>query len=331
MWVAATTGEAAGPSSLMSSSSASTSCASVAAEGSRVAALSHGVHAVVEAMAGEVQFTNHNERAFALFRKGCRHCAQLPSELEGVGPKETIVAFLSRVAVRRSAGRQLQELGAILVQVAAWRDLLAEAPAQLREVLANEAVVLAAFAASRRASATPAPAHEARIFLREVQSTRFLTIAENPEPQHGERRDVGVALCLATERAASLFVVYHHHRAAHRAADETTEAHGGDSKQGMSVDDIILGFAHEGVPGLGCFLSCQRPRRRIRDVVKGGGDPELCCVGREFGHSAQFRWGADAAIQHVSTGLWLCVDPLNPTMAGLHPSDKSFWEVLPAV
>ncbi|CAE8702638.1 unnamed protein product, partial [Polarella glacialis] len=46
-----------------------------AGEGGGELALVEGVAAVIAAMAGEVRFANESEDAFALLRRGCRHCA----------------------------------------------------------------------------------------------------------------------------------------------------------------------------------------------------------------------------------------------------------------
>jgi len=293
--------------------------------GSRVETLSLGVRAVVETMDGEVKFTNDNERAFALFRKGCRHCAELHTALEDVEPKDTIIAFLARIAGRRSAARQVRELGAILVQVAAWRDELLVAPQQLLEVLNSDDSILAAFAAAGQGRCTggPAPPHEGRVFLREAWTARFLSIAE-----HIERERV-VHRCVMTEKPASLFVCYETEEV---EEDEVDFRFSPEARCGGTVDGMILGFAHEGLPALGHFLGCQRPRRRtLRDALSGGGTPELGCASRDLGGKEQFRWWNDGSVQHVASSFWLFVDPESPDAITLHQWDKSFWEAVLAV
>jgi len=246
-----------------------------------------------------------------------------------VGPKDTIVAFLSRVALRRSACRQLQELAVILVQVAPWRDLLVQAPQQLLEVLQADATVLTALAAAQ-ALGTPAPKHEARVFLREAWSKRFLSITQCIE------RERKAQCCTMTERAASLFVCHCDGRRHAEDMDDWDEEeyleYHPQARYASEGDGTILGFAHEGVPSPGCFLGCKRPRRRtLRDVVTGGGDPELCCTSQAFGRQEEFHWGADATIRHVSSGMWLFVDPTKPDAVTLHELEKSYWEALPAL
>lgn len=309
----------------------SSSSAMVPSESNRPEALSRGVRAVVETMSGEVQFANDNERAFALFRKGCRHCAELPTELEAVGPKDIVVAFLARVAQRRSACRQVQELSLILVQVPTWRDLLMEAPQQLLEVLHGDAAVHAVFAAACAPTVSPAPKHEARVFLREAWSKRFLSIMQCVESERKAQR------CVMTERAASLLVCHCDGRRPTPSVDDWDEEEYFDCHPqarcgAEGTDGTVLGFAHEGVPSPGCFLACKRPRRRLlRDVVTGGGDPELCCTSQAFGRQEEFFWCTDATIRHISSGLWLFVDASKPEAVTMHKWEKSYWEALPAL
>lgn len=315
-------------------------------EESRAATLHRGVQAIVGAMAGEVQFTNENEEAFGLFRRGCRQCAQLPATLEAVDPKATIVAFLVRSAARRSAERQLQELGSILAQTASWHDLLSEAPEPLqtiiarvlsdvhpRDMLTGRHVLLGRRQAVEQTlcelephqdagwnlpvkadpckAAVAPPADEARVFLRERVSQRYLTIAEYQSAE----------CCMMTETVVSLFVC--HHSCSSESGDANEDA---DDSKGMNelAHGVELGFEHEGVPALGRFLTCRRswlPR----------GDPELSCKGWDLSRNEEFHWHPDATIQHVNSGRWLYVDPDAPDKVAMHLSTKSSWEVLPAL
>eukprot|EP00927_Polykrikos_kofoidii_P049497 TRINITY_DN43545_c0_g1_i1.p1 TRINITY_DN43545_c0_g1~~TRINITY_DN43545_c0_g1_i1.p1 ORF type:complete len:522 (-),score=100.61 TRINITY_DN43545_c0_g1_i1:28-1593(-) len=104
-------------------------------EDPKLLSLQRGVEAVEKAMSSEMQFVNEKEEAFALFRRGCRHCAQLPAFLDAVGPKDTIVMFLARVATRRATVGQVREMVAILRKAPAWHGVLADAPESLRQAL----------------------------------------------------------------------------------------------------------------------------------------------------------------------------------------------------
>lgn len=331
----------------------------------RQAVLRVGVRAVIDAMAGEVRFVNENEKAFALFRRGCRLCAKMPLELAAVSSKDTIVAFMVRIAMRKSIGRQLQELGMILVQVSSWRDLLANAPSPLMEVLAAEAALLTALMAARvdktqpssktepEPVSSPAPEHKARFFLREKQTRRFLTVAD---------AIAGKERCIMTELPASLLIC-HSKDAEHgesrkssgecemieleeRASKDKEQQSAGqapvsplvsmvedlcDDDDSFSDEDsasAILGFVHEGVPALGCFLAGSRKSNGVRDAVTSSPSYELRCNSTTFGRQENFRWCKDARIQHVPTGLWLFVDSAEPEVIALRAAQHSCWEAL---
>mmetsp|Transcript_88442 Transcript_88442/g.250698 ORF Transcript_88442/g.250698 Transcript_88442/m.250698 type:complete len:299 (+) Transcript_88442:134-1030(+) len=277
-------------------------------------ALERGVTAVIDAMAGEVQFANANEAAFALLRRGCRHCARQTCALDAVEPKATVVAFLDRISARRTAARQLQELAAILVQAPGWQPVLAEGPPRLLAVLAADLPVrdaLARVSPPWLAKEAPPPAQDARVFLREKRSGLFLTIAELPA-----REREG---CVMTAQACSLFIVSRGHQSA--PPDEVN-------------DDIFvpeagatLGFEHEGVPAFGRFLACRRPWQQ----ALAGGGLQLCCTGKRFGRQEEFRWDVGSALQHVPSGLWLYVDPAFPAEISVRAMERSAWEALPAI
>jgi len=339
-------------------SDAVATCHTESQQSSRATSLRIGVKAVVDAMAGEMQFVNGSEDAFALFRRGCRHCAQAPVELASVAQKETIVAFLSRVAARKSSWRQLRELASILIQVTSWRDQLATAPLPLLEVLAEAAAVHSALMDAKQeawvasAAKAPIPTHEARIFLREVKTARYLSIAQG---------DKGQERCIATELAASLFVCNCRWSAAQpqqeielaTCVDPCPDGEDAQDEEDVEEeeDDLpkrtdslepesgadkpvgaILGFAHEGIPSLGCYLACRRKRgRRIREVVTRWGEKEVCCSSRRFGRFEEFRWYTDATVQHVRTGLWLTIDSADPSVVALDKTQRSYWEALPAL
>jgi len=423
----------------------------------RLEALQRGVDAVVGAMAGEVQFANDNERAFALFRRGCHHCAQRPEDLDAIGPKDTILAFLNRVAGRKTAARQLQELGAILVQATAWRELFSEAPAALISVLAEEEQgVVAAALAQQVESALAPPGDGTRVFLRERCSMRYLTvwptaswvaaaptmdnhdldpydspvlpwdqIGCDPQQSFKEEQDdhfergaaAERARCVLTERATSLFICSHgcsssfstapvdaegptcplghvlqpwttkggacdgcgretwrgeqvldcrecdwylcqschssalgkslspEKRRARARASTWSSARSADACNGAvarsradsaasttAESGVVLGFAHEGVPALGRFLVARKPwPASLRSAFTGGrANLELFCASKCLGRQEEFRWGADATIQHVPSGLWLYVDPSSPGTVCLHAFERSTWEALSA-
>lgn len=297
-------------------------------------------------MAGEVQFTNDNEKAFALFRRGCRHCAELLADLDDVAPKDVIVAFLVRVAARPGAVRQLQELGSILVRAAAWREKLASAPQPLWDVLVENPSTFAALQETPSSSQSPAPFHDARVFLRERQSHWYLTVAQTEE-------------CIMTDLATSLFICSRaadceeHHcamdgarsphmfsalsveRECERSAMETHKSAEVEAQQTCGgCTPATVGFAHEGVPACGRFLICRRSGRRLtllRDGPPGGGNHQLCCAGHKFGPEEAFRWHVDGTLQHVESGRWLYVDPACPGKVDMHLHERSVWDALPAI
>mmetsp|Transcript_48364 Transcript_48364/g.90572 ORF Transcript_48364/g.90572 Transcript_48364/m.90572 type:complete len:340 (-) Transcript_48364:158-1177(-) len=314
-------------------------------------ALLAGIEAVLSAMSGEVRFTNENEAAFALLRKGCRHCAgKDPGGVEAlrqVSPekKAVIVAFLGRIAEsRRLVARRVQELGAILAQSSpSWQELLAHS-----EPLGGPNGLLAAdlkeLAISMPAAGPTVPVtasgdlnlpaelvleHEARIFLRERGSQRYLSIVCSPTND-------AAACIMMTELPVSLFVCYMYGKGSAGLSDaygssfstEETEISSQPSKSRLSAledETLEFGLAHEGIPGLGRFLGSQRRwTRRWTEV-------EFCCSSRCFGKREIWSRGSGASLQHQSSGKWLYVDPSNPDQVILSSQDQSAWEVLAAV
>lgn len=394
----------------------------------RLEALRRGVAAVVAAMKGEVEFANDNERAFALLRRGCHHCAKRPEDLDAVEPKDTILAFLARVSGRKSAARQLQELGAILVSSAAWREVFAAGPASLTSILAaEEQGAVAAFVEERAVRALAPPGDGARVFLREQRSLRFLTVrlaasrveaaaaaddsADYDSPwdhcDYSSRQKASShevyeraatadhAECCLTEQAASLFVCscgtrpssaespkpqdveegplcpsghalqpwltsgglcdgcgretwrgeqvmdcrecdwylcQSCHRSVLEKSQHRTRASSGRPSPAPAEPGAVLGFAHEGVPAPGRYLVARKPwPSSLRSALTGGRiQLELHCASKALGRHEEFRWGSDAALQHVSSGLWLYADPGRPGTVCMHDSKRSSWEALPA-
>lgn len=269
-------------------------------------ALSKGIEAVMSAMSNEVCFTDENEVAFTLLRRGCRHCSvhsteslealrEVPLQQEAVAA--TVVQFLARIAAsRRGASRRVQELGAILAKASVpWSELLNQQPA-LAALLRGE------HSKDTEPAIGPRPQHEAHIFLRERRSRRFLSLTEDEE--------TNVTCCIMTEAASSMFICQW------RGGVASDELEG--AKTNESDVHPELGFLHEGVPAFNCFLGCRR-------YWVGW---ELCCSSRLFGKQEGFRWGADSSLQHFSTGLWLWVDPLMHQNVALHAEERSAWDVL---
>jgi len=313
----------------------------------RVEALQQGVAAIVKAMGGEAQFANDNEVAFAQFRRGCRHCALLPADLDSIGPKDTIVAFLTRIASRRAVSRQVQELGAILVKAENWRALLGNAPPPLWEVLMDAGLLDVPSFGLEPEDVVGALDHCARVFLRERCSQRWLTVgltvvADELNPTNDQT--CAHQACSMTELPASLFICY---RDCGRyksggtvccvesgvASVESELAHAVHAPQVESLLASTWAFAHEGEPEFGHFLGGWRVRSlgNLRQAIKGGGDYGLSCTSRKLGEQEQFQWYEDAAIQHITSGLWLYVDPESPAKVTMHASERSSWEALPAI
>lgn len=285
-----------------------------------IGAMSEGIVAVMSAMLDEVRFTDENEVAFDLLRRGCRHCSvhsteamealrQVPLEQGDVAA--TVVKFLARIAAsRRGAERRVQELSAILATASApWRQLLEQQPV-LAALLRGK--LLKATALDSEPAEGLRPKHEAHIFLRERRTHRFLSVTED--------EDTSAACCVMTENASSMFICQWRGGGASEEPDQTEKiARGGrDSRSDESGVYPELGFLHEGVPAFNCFLGCKR-------CWVGW---ELCCTSRIFGKQESFRWGADSSLQHFSTGLWLWVDPLMHQKISFHAEERSTWDVL---
>mmetsp|Transcript_39137 Transcript_39137/g.93531 ORF Transcript_39137/g.93531 Transcript_39137/m.93531 type:complete len:325 (+) Transcript_39137:48-1022(+) len=296
-------------------------------------ALHAGIEAVCNAMSGEVRFTNENEAAFALLRKGCRHCwgrtpgggealRQVPAEKQAV-----VVAFLTRIAeIRRGALRRVQELGAILAKASpSWQELLAgsEALGGPDGLLVEElkALGVPATTAGEANLSAPVLEHEARVFLREKKSQRYLSIISSSTD----------ACIMMTELPVSLFVCYFLGKGLSKACgsfstevSEETDVSSFSSQLSKSRlaelegETLEFGLAHEGVPSCGRFLGS---RRRWTEV-------ELCCSSRSFGKRERWSRGSGASLQHQSSGLWLCVDPCSPNKVSLSSQEHSAWEVL---
>jgi len=282
----------------------------------RKKALAEGIAAVMSAMSSDVRFTNENEAAFALLRRGCRYCAggRHSSALEALRqvPHEqqaTVVDFLVRFAIsRRGSARRVQELGAILVGCSpSWVELLTASPLGGPKGLLAEELSVRGHTLGLASEISLVPPHESRIFLRERLSKRFLSIT------HVDDYDC----CAMTDRATSLFVC---HWVGKGCEGSSAWEPGSQGEEPCADSSPDVGFAHEGVPALGCFLGC---RRRWADH-----DWEVCCASRNFGKREHFRWGTDTSLQHRSSGLWLWVES---DQVLLHTEKKSFWEVLEAI
>lgn len=313
------------------------------------ATLCRGVDAVVSAMASEAQFANNNEVAFGLLRKGCVFCAQLPDRLDAIGPKDTVVAFLARAAARRNRARQLVEICEILLQSSVWQEIIHGAPSVLREFLTHSlrsnswvggqkelpaanrpphlfcrasqeslvARTLAGVPAGNVSVGLPTvappefpPEDGARLFLREMETGRYLTIKEVES----------IEQVVMTESPASLLVCHHLPPESEIAKEPPTHMTLG------AWSATSLGFAHEGVPALGLFLASRRPWRRAWEAF-GRGEFELCCTSQRLGHREEFLWHVDRTIQHAASGRWLYVDPKFPDEVVAHEKFRSWWEV----
>jgi hypothetical protein len=173
--------------------------------------------------------------------------------------------------------------------------------------------------------AGPAPAHEARVFLRERLSGRYLTVCGSSS--EGER-------CVTTRVAASLFVAEHSacsDRRKHQdafgvgdAGEYSMESETERLQRKASLEDsgVRLGFCHEGLPSADHFLGCEQ---------SFWGWVSFGCQRKALGSKEEFLWMEDGAVLHVLSGLWLDVDPEYPEEPTLHSEKRSFWEALPAL
>lgn len=308
--------------------------------------LSLAVEAAANAMAEKVaNFASAGEAAFGQLHLGCRCCAKFPGALEAVGhdQKCIVVAFLARLASRRSAERCVQDLCELLITSGSpsWCTLLATAPAPLPDILKK---VLAAATANEKAKLgerqlaenspstsrpwlAAAPKHDARIFLREHRSQRYLTVAAV----------LSVECCIMTELPASLFVCRWQGQAGFFEAIEVSDSEresGLMSTRHKSSQSVIFGFVHEGVPAFNRFISCRRSWRRAASIRAGlardVGDVVIRCSGRRLGNEECFRWGPGSTLQHAYTKQWLCVDPAIPDRLTTNMLQGSIWEVLSA-
>ncbi|CAK9105792.1 unnamed protein product [Durusdinium trenchii] len=283
----------------------------------------------MSAMSGEARFTNENEVAFALLRKGCRHsaCGERASALREVIPEQQqlIVSFLARVAQRRrrSCLRRVKELGEILAKASpSWQHLLenAEPLGGASGLLSEELQALSAKVEDAEGEAGGrghAVLHalptvvriedESRVFLRERRSQRYLSIA-------------GPHSVVMTELPVSLFICHLDGQGASEFWSSCIEAEEARLKT-RSLIDGPLSFAleHEGLPSHRHFLGS----RRIFT--------ELCCSSQRLGRRELFRLGKDTSLQHQCTGMCLYVDPLGPQKVVLSAEKSSSWEVLAAI
>lgn len=280
-------------------------------------ALSAGIDAVMSAMSGEARFTNENEAAFALLRKGCRHSARseaMPLRLVIPEQQAVVVSFLARVADRRSAARRVKELGRILLKASpSWQHLLmnAEELGGVSGLLSEEVKALGLKAEGDDAVPLAVPAviqAESRVFLRESQTQRYLSIANS----HSS--------VVMTELPVSLFVCHSAGKGASEFSSCSTEAEETTSKRSEKPGPFEFGLEHEGIPSLGHFLGS---RRRWTDL-------ELCCSSSSLGKREIFRL-AGASMQHQLTGMCLHVDPSCPHKVVLSAESSSAWEVLAAI
>lgn len=280
-------------------------------------ALSAGIDAVMSAMSGETRFTNENEAAFALLRKGCRHSARseaMPLRLVIPEQQAVVVSFLVRVADRRSAARRVKELGRILLKASpSWQHLLmnAEQLGGVSGLLSEEVKALGLKAEGDDAVplAVPVIQAESRVFLRESQTQRHLSTASS----HSS--------VVMTELPVSLFVCHSAGKGASEFSSCSTEAEEATSKRSeLKPGSFEFGLEHEGIPSLGHFLGS---RRRWTDL-------ELCCSSSSLGKREIFRLSG-ASMQHQLTGMCLHVDPSCPNKVVLSAESNSAWEVLAAI
>eukprot|EP00930_Biecheleria_cincta_P038442 TRINITY_DN26412_c0_g1_i1.p1 TRINITY_DN26412_c0_g1~~TRINITY_DN26412_c0_g1_i1.p1 ORF type:complete len:284 (-),score=33.94 TRINITY_DN26412_c0_g1_i1:182-964(-) len=161
-------------------------------------------------------------------------------------------------------------------------------------------------------SQTAAPEDSARVFLCEEATRQYLSVTQSGETtlQHSLLSQLGKgAICSMTEKPVSLFVC-------HRGADASGAA---------TVD-----FEHEGLPACGSFLSARGSWGEALSFTQAGSSERLLCERRSSNPGKEFMWHPNSTIQHVSTGLWLYMDPADPGLVTLHASKKSVWEALPA-
>lgn len=271
----------------------------------------------MSAMSGEARFTNENEAAFALLRKGCRHSARsdkMPLRLVIPEQQAVVVSFLARVADRRSAARRVKELGRILLKTSpSWQHLLmnAEQLGGVSGLLSEEVKALGLKAEGDDPVPLAVPAviqAESRVFLRESQTQRYLSIASS----HSS--------VVMTELPVSLFVCHSAGKGASEFSSCSTEAEEATSRSELKPGPFEFGLEHEGIPFLGHFLGS---RRRWTDL-------ELCCSSSSLGKREIFRL-TGASMQHQLTGMCLHVDPSCPNKVVLSAESSSAWEVLAAI
>ena len=140
----------------------------------------------------------------------------------------------------------------------------------------------------------PNAPRERKIFLREVKTQRYLSVAQR-------QRNVKVFM---TELPVSLFVTH--------------------TREEQFKGICTLGFQHEGLPACGAFL---RANQRFLEIFTSSDSLEVVCDG-SHSCSDEFVWHPDATIQHASSGRWLSVDGDNVV---LHMSNKSCWEAIPTI
>eukprot|EP00927_Polykrikos_kofoidii_P080372 TRINITY_DN7723_c0_g1_i1.p1 TRINITY_DN7723_c0_g1~~TRINITY_DN7723_c0_g1_i1.p1 ORF type:complete len:403 (+),score=38.21 TRINITY_DN7723_c0_g1_i1:98-1210(+) len=182
------------------------------------------------------------------------------------------------------------------------------------------------------------PRNGMRTFLQEKETQLFLTVsAFDP-----------VASCIMTTKPASLFVC--HHASSRMTSVLRTEGVGGVANRGgpqiprnrAAIDSnscssmatsMVIGFEHEGMPGVGCFLSWQRVLRGR--MCKSTGHDSQCELGlrrgcKNFGRLAEFVLHESATLQHKASGRWLYVDKESGLLI-LDGFRRSVWEFLPTL
>eukprot|EP00931_Biecheleriopsis_adriatica_P012711 TRINITY_DN113915_c0_g1_i1.p1 TRINITY_DN113915_c0_g1~~TRINITY_DN113915_c0_g1_i1.p1 ORF type:complete len:272 (+),score=34.23 TRINITY_DN113915_c0_g1_i1:64-816(+) len=186
-------------------------------------------------------------------------------------------------------------LGPVLAggRICAKRSSTSEALRLRRAVIARVGIDSEPTASSHTVTG---PRHHERTFLREKMSSRYLSVSG----KNSEER------CVMTDVPASLFIC-------HRSRQNSKGA--------------TMSFEHEGMPAFGGFLV---PRTSWQTMLGLGNEPRsLLCESGGSDSSKEFEWQLDSTLQHVSTGLWVYVDPSMPDEVILHPVKKSVWEAVP--
>jgi len=148
--------------------------------------------------------------------------------------------------------------------------------------------------------------HGLRGFLIERSSGKYLTVVEGTAHALTVVEGTPHATCMLTDRAASLLIC--------RCSEEAN-----------ANWPIPVAFQHEGIPALDRFLSCKAPLFLQREEFL-----PLKCAGRGHSGNESLLYYPDSTLQHRSTGYWLWAET-GTGKIGLHASEKTKWDIVPAV